>query len=102
MKMNCFTFKGLLQFGCFALLISFFTSCKSSKQIVENIPTPIDTYEFDFVYADNLSAVLKLAEKENKLVFIDVYATWCLPCKMMDRDVFTHQETADKINKNFI
>jgi len=94
--------KNLLLFGCIMILISAFTSCKGSKQIVNNTPEPVNFYAFDFVYSDNLASVLKQAERENKLVFVDVYTSWCLPCKMMDKDVFTHQETADIINKDFI
>jgi thiol:disulfide interchange protein len=46
--------------------------------------------------------VLAKAKAEKKLVFIDAYATWCGPCKLMDRNVFTHSPTADFFNKNFI
>jgi len=28
------------------------------------------------------------AEKENKVIFIDFYTTWCGPCKMLDRSTF--------------
>jgi len=100
--MNRLTIKNLLQFGCFVLLINVFASCKGSKQIVDNSSAPINSYAFDFVNSDNLASVLKQAQRENKLVFVDVYTSWCLPCKMMDKDVFTHQETADAINKDFI
>ena len=60
------------------------------------------TLLFNFVQSDNLASVLKKAESENKLVFVDIYTTWCLPCKVMDQNVFTHQETADVINEDFI
>ena len=42
------------------------------------------------------------AQKENKLLFVDAYATWCGPCKMMDRDVFSNKAVGDYFNKNFI
>lgn len=84
------------------LLIFTLLSCKSKKVVIEESPTLISEYAFDFVDSDNLKSVLKLAERENKLVFVDVYTTWCLPCKMMDENIFSHQETADIINKNFI
>ncbi len=35
------------------------------------------------------SKVLKKAKKENKLIFVDCYTSWCGPCKMMAKDVFT-------------
>ena len=46
--------------------------------------------------------VLKMAKKQNKPIFVDAYTTWCGPCKMMDRDVFTNKEVADFFNENFI
>lgn len=45
---------------------------------------------------------LALAEKENKLVFLDAYAVWCGPCKMMDRTTFRSEKVGRLFNKNFI
>ena len=42
------------------------------------------------------------ALKENKLIFIDAYTTWCGPCKQMAKNVFTNDEVADHYNKNFV
>lgn len=45
---------------------------------------------------------LALAEKENKLVFLDAYAVWCGPCKMMDRTTFRSEKVGRLFNKSFI
>lgn len=42
------------------------------------------------------------AKKENKIVFIDAYASWCGPCKMMEKNIFTKKSIGDFYNKNFV
>src|SRR3972149_4785135 len=41
------------------------------------------------------------AKKENKIIFIDCYTSWCGPCKQMDKEVFTNDSVVDFYNKNF-
>lgn len=42
-----------------------------------------------------------LNKKEKKLIFIDVYTTWCGPCKMMDKYSFADEQIAKILNNNF-
>ena len=42
------------------------------------------------------------AKKENKLIFLDAYTTWCGPCKWMAKTVFTNDTVAQYYNANFI
>lgn len=46
--------------------------------------------------------ILAQAEKEDKLIFLDAYASWCGPCKWMAANVFTVNEVADLFNTHFI
>lgn len=46
--------------------------------------------------------VQQKAKKENKYIFVDVFTTWCGPCKQMDRDVFPKQEVGEFFNTHFI
>jgi len=46
--------------------------------------------------------VLTKAKKEDKIIFVDAFATWCGPCKTMSREVFTDPEVGDYFSENFI
>lgn len=45
---------------------------------------------------------LETAKNDNKVIFFDAYTTWCGPCKLMARDVFTNDEVADLFNDKFV
>ena len=48
------------------------------------------------------AAVVKKARAENKIIFLDAYASWCGPCKLLQKNVFTRGDVGDLFNKNFI
>lgn len=50
----------------------------------------------------NFSTILAKAKKENKLVFIDAYASWCGPCKLMVKNVFPQKAVGDYYNSHFV
>lgn len=45
---------------------------------------------------------LNQAEEQNKVLFLDIYAVWCGPCKKMNNEVFSDPFVAGYYNKNFI
>ncbi len=45
---------------------------------------------------------LEIAKKENKLIFLDIYATWCGPCKKLKRNTFSNSEVGTFYNQNFV
>ncbi len=79
-------------------------SCSTNEKRVASVQNfkKDKQYEFKFESAPTLSPVLDKATKEGKLIFMDVSAEWCTPCQLMKRDVYTHKETAEFFNKNFI
>lgn len=42
-----------------------------------------------------------LAKKVPKPLFVDVYTSWCGPCKMLDRNTFSDPKLAEYVNKHF-
>ena len=89
-------------------LLSFalFSACsttKSSKSTTSTNTSRVNKKsEVVFERSETLSDVLDRAAVENKLVFVDFYATWCLPCKLMDEEVFTDRRVAQFLNDNFL
>ncbi len=50
----------------------------------------------------NFSSILAKAKKENKLIFVDAYASWCGPCKLMVKNVFPQKAVGDYYNSHFV
>lgn len=42
------------------------------------------------------------AKSEHKFIFIDCYASWCGPCKMMERNVYPDARVGSAVNASFI
>ena len=42
-----------------------------------------------------------LTKKVPKPLFVDVYTSWCGPCKMLDRNTFSDPKLVEYVNKNF-
>ncbi len=50
----------------------------------------------------NWSQIQTKAKAENKMVFVDCYATWCGPCRVMEQEVYTHHKIGTFFNDKFI
>ena len=51
---------------------------------------------------DDWQNVVSQAKAQKKLIFVDIYTTWCGPCKEMDKKTFTDISVGDKFNARFI
>ncbi len=53
-------------------------------------------------YHGSFREALELAAKEQKLVFIDAYTTWCGPCRRMAANVFPDEAVGEFYNASFV
>lgn len=82
------------------VLSLFLVSCGGSKSTVRTSSPQKEG--ISFVKSKSLQPLLDRAKAENKLVFLDFYTTWCLPCRVMDEEVFSLAGTGRALDKNFI
>lgn len=51
---------------------------------------------------NNWIQVLAKAKAEHKYIFVDCYATWCVPCKAMETNIYPEKGVGDVYSKQFI
>ncbi|ACU04011.1 thioredoxin family protein [Pedobacter heparinus] len=56
----------------------------------------------NFVQGLNWEQIKAKAKAENKYIFVDCYATWCGPCKVMDMEVYPLNMVGEAMNEQFI
>lgn len=96
MKMKNFKYGILL--AAFSAIVVFSAFCKMAPK--ENI-VATDEKGISFIEQD-WSKALTEAGKQNKLVFLDIYASWCGPCKLLKKNTFSDPKIGDFFNQNFI
>jgi thioredoxin 1 len=78
-----------------AICLLFLTAvnCKAQGNVNDN--------EINFVETSWPQA-LKRAAAQHKYIFVDAYATWCGPCKMLKATTFKNSKAAEFYNQNFV
>lgn len=55
----------------------------------------------DFAHI-SLAEAFRLAKEQHKLIFIDIYATWCGPCRLLKVKTFPNKDAGEFFNANFV
>jgi len=82
--------------------VSYFINNESNYRFASET-----TYLEENTYANSLVNWVTFEEAYNKCkknprpIMVDVYTTWCGPCKMMTAQTFNHPQIAKYINDNF-
>lgn len=95
--MNKILFSGFLIITAL-IVFSFIAKSKNDDTVSKNEKAGEG---IQFIEAD-WSKALKEAKSQHKLIFLDAYASWCGPCKMLKRNTFPNKEAGEFFNKNFV
>ena len=55
-----------------------------------------------FMENESWNAVKSKAVKENRMIFMDCYTSWCGPCKGLAQNVFPQPKVGEFLNSNFV
>ena len=118
-----FTWKDISMAALILVAIVFFAFKRSSLQTSiqspehrasnylpkENIPAQMVAFHEssetrsgnDLVHWISFNEAYKQCKVNPRPIIVDVYTTWCGPCKMMSAQTFNQPQIAEYINKNF-
>ncbi|MDE7373981.1 MAG: thioredoxin family protein, partial [Odoribacter sp.] len=69
------------------IFISFIGFAQTGTQFMDNSPW---------------KEVLKRAKRENKMIFVDCYTSWCGPCKQLAKQIFPQEKMWKYLNARFV
>ena len=54
------------------------------------------------IIEQDYALAMRTAAQQQKLLIVDFYTTWCVPCKVLDKTIFKNDSIAGQISKNFV
>ncbi|MDR6942077.1 thioredoxin family protein [Mucilaginibacter pocheonensis] len=96
MKPSFFKLYFILSITLLLTLFAFDGKAQLGSKAVVKSPGQINFIENSWTEA------LKRAAAQNKYIFVDAYASWCGPCKMLKATTFKNNKVAAFYNGNFI
>ncbi len=93
--------KRLMVYSAVIAVLVLIVSLSALTKLHATPPKVTDDKGITFIEQD-WDKALKQAKAENKLVFLDIYASWCGPCKLLKKNTFSDQKIGDFFNKTFV
>ena len=89
--------KKFLHISYFIIVLAFvFCPAAKAQETISKSSAQINFIENSWTEA------LKQAARQNKYIFVDAYASWCGPCKLLKATTFKDSKVARFYNSNFI
>ncbi len=95
--------KVITGFVILALAFGVVTCANKAKTITNVDSVSVSDQKVGINFLDlPLEEAKALAKKKKKIIFIDAYASWCGPCKMLDKNTFSDASVGTYFNDKFI
>ncbi|MGC8750051.1 thioredoxin family protein [Hydrotalea sp.] len=91
----------MLQTFLFSLWLWVIPNSSEQLQNFHQLKADTTANRIQFIEQDwNLAK--QIAQQEKKLIFVDVYATWCLPCMLLKSKTFHNKKVSAFFNTHFV
>ena len=91
--MKCPAFARLIFLVCAGLSFAFAADSPKLKKAV--------TTTRESVHWEDYTAALSAAQKDQKMIFVDIVADWCIPCREMEKTTYRDKQVVETLNKRF-
>jgi thiol:disulfide interchange protein len=83
------------------VLVALCVSFTFAAPMNDAVPAKNASAKKSVVHWMGYNEAFEKAKKDPKLIFVDLYADWCIPCRVMDANVYSDPTVASLLNTRF-